>query len=246
MSVMMGVLLCVCFSVIRDAGASYGYFAVGDSVMLSNSEWKVKESLKRFNLRWDYRMPNMLGKEYDILDISKNGLIALPSQDGFYGKWWFPHQVVVNKVKRNEYGISNFRLASLYTGYSADYYFDECDDNSGCFANILKTNIVSMPYSSCNKCYGRGTKQRSTSLLHAGTNGDTGRFIRLGTDVTQIVECNKIQKHEGCDQRLDIGLAEKNRKNFGWRQVMKTFDAINECSNGGYISYKDIRDAFYR
>ena len=73
--------------------------------MLSNSEWEVKESFKRVNYRWDYKMRNMLGKEYEILDISENGLIALPSPDGSYGgKWWFPHRVVVNKVIRNQYG----------------------------------------------------------------------------------------------------------------------------------------------
>ena len=79
-------------------------FKVGDVVILSNSEIKVRRSFEdtkyipgtRYYLVWNDEMRSMLGKKWDVLEVFNNGIIGLPSPDGSQeGKWYFPDRVVV-------------------------------------------------------------------------------------------------------------------------------------------------------
>ena len=72
-----------------------GLLNIGDLVILSESESKVKESFYRTKYVWDDEMKYMLGKEWRVLAVLKNDIIALPSPDGSQnGKWYFHRSVV--------------------------------------------------------------------------------------------------------------------------------------------------------
>ena len=77
--------------------------AKGDIIMLSSSEYTVKQSFENNGYRWDDQMKGMLGKEFPVLDIKRDDLIALPSpNDSANGKWYFSISVVKKVTGKNE------------------------------------------------------------------------------------------------------------------------------------------------
>ena len=70
---------------------------IGDLVILSGSESKVKESFDRTQYVWDDKMKHMLGKEFRVL-LFDGDIIALPSPDGSQGGKWYFHRSVVHKL----------------------------------------------------------------------------------------------------------------------------------------------------
>ena len=71
---------------------------VGDLVTLSASKSAVKQSLAAHNYGWVDKMREMLGKNFKILEILRDGIIALPSPNGQQGGKWYFHQDVVTKA----------------------------------------------------------------------------------------------------------------------------------------------------
>ena len=82
-----------------------GVLKIGDLVILSESESKVKESFGRIKYVWVDKMKNMLGKEWRVLEILQGDIIALPSPDGSQdGKWYFHRSVVHESGNQNSLG----------------------------------------------------------------------------------------------------------------------------------------------
>ena len=72
-----------------------GSLNVGDEVVLSKSEFEVKQSFNLINYNWSDKMRKMLGKKLKVLAVLENDIIALPSPDGSQnGKWYFLKSVV--------------------------------------------------------------------------------------------------------------------------------------------------------
>jgi len=69
--------------------------ALGDIVRMSSSKESVCHSFQSCGYVWHHLMKGMLGKEFTILDMTSQGIIALASPDGSQnGKWYFPVSVV--------------------------------------------------------------------------------------------------------------------------------------------------------
>ena len=62
--------------------ASRDDWKVGDKVILSSSEDKVRRSFDYVIYTWDDQMLDMLGNEYTILEITNYDFVAIPSPDG--------------------------------------------------------------------------------------------------------------------------------------------------------------------
>jgi len=66
----------------------------GDIVRMLSSKEAVLHSFSSSGYRWDDQMKGMLDKEFPILQMTENGIIALPSPDGSQnGMWYFPVSV---------------------------------------------------------------------------------------------------------------------------------------------------------
>jgi len=64
---------------------------LGDIVRMLPTEKAVKLSFETAHYVWHPLMKGMLGKEFPILEMTSQGIIALPSPDGSQnGKWYFP------------------------------------------------------------------------------------------------------------------------------------------------------------
>jgi len=65
--------------------------AKGDIVRMLASEEAVKRSFETVNYVWHFLMRGMLGQEFPILEMTSQGIVALPSPDGSQGgRWYFP------------------------------------------------------------------------------------------------------------------------------------------------------------
>ena len=91
----------------------WGVILIGDVVVLSDSESKVKESFNNTKHVWNDQMKSMLGKRWQVLDVLQDGIIALPSADGSQdGTINYFHQSVVQKSGK----ILNY-ISCKYTKY---------------------------------------------------------------------------------------------------------------------------------